>query len=76
MSRSRKHTPIFKLKNDRDFKRYSNKMIRHRDIPSGGAFKRVMCSYSICDYKQLLYPINPQYRYLYDADYMRKAVAK
>jgi hypothetical protein len=76
MSRSRKHTPIYKFHNDRYFKRLSNRIIRHRDIPSGGAFKRVMCSYDICDYKQLLYPINPQYRYLYDADYIRKAVAK
>ncbi len=51
MSRSVKHTAVYKQRNDKDFKRLSNKMIRHRDIPSGCAFKRVMCTYDICDYK-------------------------
>ena len=76
MSRSRKHTPIFKLKNDKDFKRWSNKMIRHKDIPSGGAFRKVMNSWDICDYKEVLYSINPQYAYLYDEKTMRRAVMK
>jgi len=51
MSRSRKKVAVWKLRNDKDFKRYSNKMIRHRDIPSGGAFKKVMNSWDICDFK-------------------------
>lgn len=50
MSRSRKKTPMWKQRNDKDFKRYSNKMIRHADIASGSSFKRVMCSYDICDW--------------------------
>ena len=50
MSRSYKKTAIWKQRNDKDFKRYSNKMIRHRDIASGAAFRRVMCSYDICDF--------------------------
>jgi len=51
MSRSRKKTPIWKQRNDKDFKRYSNKMIRHTDIASGAAFKRVMNPYDICDWR-------------------------
>ena len=76
MSRSRKHTPIFKLKNDKDFKRWSNKMIRHKDIPSGGAFKKVMNSWDICDYKDLVHPIKAYYADLYTPEVMRKAIAK
>ena len=76
MSRSRKRIAIFKQPNDQDFKRYSNKMIRHRDLPSGGAFRKVMNSWSICDYKHVLYRINPQYADLYDEKTMRKAVMK
>ena len=53
MSRSRKKTAIFKQKNDKWYKRYSNKKIRKTDIPSGGAFRRVVNSYDICDYKCL-----------------------
>ena len=50
MSRSRKKTAIFKQKNDKWYKRRSNKKIRKTDIPSGGAFRRVVNSYDICDY--------------------------
>jgi len=53
MSRSLKHTAIYKQHTDAFFKRYSNRMIRHRDIQSGGAFRRVMCSYDICDWKHV-----------------------
>jgi len=54
MSRSRKKTAIFKDKNNKWYKRYSNKKIRRaRDIPSGGAFRRVVNTYNICDYKCL-----------------------
>jgi hypothetical protein len=33
-------------------KRMANKKVRHtKDIPDGGAFKKVFCSYDICDWK-------------------------
>lgn len=53
MSRSRKKTAIFKQKNDKWYKRHSNKKIRKTDIPSGGAFRRVTNSYDICDWRCL-----------------------
>ena len=57
MSRSRKKTAIFKQKNDKWYKRQSNKKIRKtRDIPSGGAFRRVVNSYDICDYARFADP--------------------
>ncbi len=57
MSRSRKKTAIFKQKNDKWYKRHSNKKIRKtRDIPSGGAFRRVVNSYDICDYARFADP--------------------
>lgn len=52
MSRSYKKTAIWKQRNDKDFKRYSNKMIRHTDIASGSAFKRIMETWDICDFKK------------------------
>jgi hypothetical protein len=53
MSRSRKKTAIFKDKNDKWYKRHSNKKIRKTDVPSGGAFRRVANSYDICDWRCL-----------------------
>ena len=54
MSRSRKKTAIFKQKNDKWYKRHSNKKIRKTDnLPSGGAFRRVVNSYDICDWRCL-----------------------
>lgn len=47
MSRSRKKTAIFKQKNDRYYKRLSNKRIRKTE------FRRVVNSYDICDYRCL-----------------------
>lgn len=32
-------------------KRQANRAVRAADVASGGAFKRVYCSYDICDYK-------------------------
>lgn len=51
MSRSRKKYAILKQQNDKFFKRYSNKMIRHRDVQSGGQFKKILNPWSICDWK-------------------------
>ena len=56
MSGSRKKTAIFKQKNDRYYKRLSNKRIRKADIPSGGAFRRVVNTYDICDYARFAEP--------------------
>ena len=51
MSRSRKKLAVWKQKNDRWYKRYSNKVIRKTDIDSGGMFRRVVNSWNICDWK-------------------------
>ena len=51
MSRSRKRNRVTKQANDKFFKRYSNKMIRHRDIASGGAFRKVMDGWNIFDFR-------------------------
>ena len=33
-------------------KRMANKMVRRKkDIPSGGSYKKVYCSYNICDFR-------------------------
>jgi hypothetical protein len=62
MSRSRKkvwgwtdhQSPYSKIA-----KRYANKKVRHtEDIRSGGAYKKLFCSYDICDYKFLYFIIN------------------
>lgn len=62
MSRSRKKTAVWKQDNDRDFKRIANKRVRHLDVPSGGAFKKVFCSYNICDYRQSPHKAEPNER--------------
>jgi len=57
MSRSRKKTAIFKQKNNKWYKRQSNKKIRKTDnLASGGAFRRVVNSYDICDYARFADP--------------------
>jgi len=54
MSRSRKY-PIWKQKNDQDFKKYSNKRIRNFPMLVGmkgsKLIKQLLCSWDICDYK-------------------------
>ena len=59
MSRSKKktwgwtdhHTP-----NSRHQKRFANKKVRRTEnIPNGGAYKKLYCSYDICDYKFLYF---------------------
>ena len=54
MSRSFKHSEFVKDKADKYMKRYANKKVRHtKNIPSGGAYKKVFCSYDISDYRYL-----------------------
>ena len=55
MSRSFKKTPGFCDRNPFN-KRQANKRVR-KDwrIPSGGAYRRVFCSWDICDYRFLFY---------------------
>lgn len=52
MSRSRKHTQVAKQQNDKFFKRLSNKIARRTDLQSGRAFKKVMDSWDICDFRR------------------------
>ena len=51
MSRSYKKTPYWGQPKDSTYKRLSNKKIRRfRDtLANGSAFKRIQCSYDICD---------------------------
>lgn len=74
MSRSRKKTAIFKQKNDKWYKRHSNKKIRKtRDIPSGSAFRRVANSYDICDWRLLC---SARARWVLDPEEVEKATRK
>jgi hypothetical protein len=54
MSRSRKKIAVWKDANNKYQKRLSNKRIRHLSIPSGGAFKKVLNPWDICDYRWLI----------------------
>ena len=55
MSRSYKKHPWVTdhhVKSSSESKKFANKKVRHtKDLPNGGAFKKVFCSYDICDYK-------------------------
>ena len=55
MSRSYKKHPWITdhhVKSSSERKKFANKKVRHtEDLPSGGAFKKVFCSYDICDFK-------------------------
>ena len=65
MSRSYKKHIIFKCKNQKFFKHLSNKKIRRNfEIPSGMAFKKVHCSYDICDYSSIIVGENAKNRIL------------
>ena len=52
MSRSYKHVPCYKDHN-RGMKKCANRKIRRNYliVPSGMAYKKLFCSYEICDYK-------------------------
>lgn len=54
MSRSYKKVPCCKDYN-RGMKKCANRYLRRNylDIPSGRAYKKLFCSYDICDYKFL-----------------------
>lgn len=54
MSRSYKHVPCCKDYN-RGMKKYANRYVRRNYlvVPSGMAYKRLFCSWNICDYKFL-----------------------
>lgn len=51
VSRSRKKHPVVKQKNDKWFKGYSNRKIRHSSIQSGGMFRKVLDTWCICDWR-------------------------
>ena len=53
MSRSsKKHPWVTDHKLHNDMKKFANKKVRNQeDLPNGRAFKKVFCSYDICDYK-------------------------
>ena len=59
MSRSRKKTwgwTDHKTPNSKQQKRAANKTVRRSwDIPNGCAYKKLYCSYDICDYKFLYF---------------------
>ena len=61
MSRSQKKTwgwTDHQTPNSSRQKRFANKKVRRtRDIPNGGAHKKLYCSYDICDYKFLYFSI-------------------
>lgn len=52
MSRSYKKVPCCKDHN-RGMKKYANRYVRRNYliVPSGKAYKKLFCSYNICDYK-------------------------
>ena len=40
-------------------KRFANRVVRNsKDVPSGGAYKKLYCSWNICDYKFLYFSRN------------------
>ena len=52
MSRSFKKSAWVKDSNDKYMKHFANKKVRRsKDVPSGMAYKKLFCSYSISDYK-------------------------
>ena len=54
MSRSFKKHAWTKDPNNKFMKRYANKIVRRaKDVPSGGAYKKLFCSYDISDFKWL-----------------------
>ena len=62
MARSRKKVCVWKNHNSKHMKRFANKTVRHtKDIPNGMAYKKLFCSWDICDYKSLCFdPITIQ----------------
>lgn len=59
MSRSFKKTPYFGLPKSQFYKRYANKKLRqlhrrHVYLPDGKTFKKILESWSICDFYHVL----------------------
>lgn len=56
MSRSYKKTPGFVAKKIKFMKRQANKRVRRaKNVSNGSSYKKLFCSYDICDYKFLEY---------------------
>jgi len=51
MSRSYKKTPCYSSKTDKFFKSYANKKLKNIDLKNGSMYKKIFCSYNICDWK-------------------------
>ena len=52
MSRSFKHSPVAKLKNNQHYKRLSNKRTRiNNELSNRNAYKKNHLTWDICDYK-------------------------
>ena len=69
MSRSRKKFPVVKDNDSKSKHRWQQKTLanravrRCRDIPSGKAgYKKVYCSWNICDYRFYEYPNEKEFR--------------
>lgn len=56
MSRSYKKTPVCKDQGTRWMKCQASKAVRRyaEDIGDGGSYKKLFCSYNICDYRTIL----------------------
>ena len=50
MSRSNKRSPVCKQRNSPFAKRWANKRVRKSEVQSGKAYKKLFCSYDICDW--------------------------
>ena len=66
MSRSRRKpwvTDGYKSSGRRQwFKNYANRVVRHaKEVPDGKAYKKLYCSYNICDYKWQIFPEDKSY---------------
>lgn len=68
MSRSYKF-PMFKLKNDRFYKRLANRIVRKCPVlVSGRSYKKIFNSWGICDYRS--YPVIRKSRWLTEEETM------
>lgn len=54
MSRSYRHNPVVKCAKDSWYKKHFNRKLRRsdkfQDIPDGSAYRKMNCSWYICDY--------------------------
>lgn len=55
MARSRRKNPGFCDKT-KGMKKFANKVVRHtKDVPNGKAYKKLFCSYDICDWRNIYF---------------------